>query len=285
MNDDIKKDTPEEFFNTPDKSNQGKADNKKDANKKNSNNQKEKKTDIDEAAETLDGDIARQRSVSIEIKQQIESLEKKLKDDLIDDKDKIKDEIKLTLNMEFEEGIKKEIKDTKMQIFTVMAMFFGIFAFISADLSLSRGIFSHYSNDIYIHPVLLIAGFILVQLIFFIFIYGIISHFFEIHETPSNILIEKKHKTLGFKVRKCCSHINKPIFIYCLIAVIIVLLVLLWREDSRIDKIEQCNQAIIKNHPKKNKFCKTEYELETEISTNKEINANKSIDIRINQNN
>ncbi|MDR2008537.1 MAG: hypothetical protein LBQ34_06160 [Alphaproteobacteria bacterium] len=110
---------------------------------------------------------------------------------------------------------KTDIENFRIQIFSIMALFFGIFAFISIDFNFTRSVFS-YSKDVqFVDPILLVIIFILLQFIFFIFIrYFLISPFL-----PKNINGEKPNRAIR-------SHNSRNIaMVLVVLAVIVILLI------------------------------------------------------------
>jgi hypothetical protein len=67
-----------------------------------------------------------------------------------------------------------EVKDLKTQIFSVMALFFGIFTFIAVDIGFTKGIFDYFPIP---NALSIIVLFIISQITFFTAIYFLLKRF------------------------------------------------------------------------------------------------------------
>ena len=178
----------------------------------------------------------------------IEELEKKLNDlsefvynlqDNLEGTNGTKDSINeiskeiTKINTKFE-----EMKDIKNQIFGVMALFFGIFAFISLDLGVTTGLLSYFETDNYILLSITIVALLCSQIIFFICIYHflLVPFLYKNQDAPKSLKIPY-------------------ISMFVIIILFLVPLIWLYKENSELKQNqkhidEQVKELISKSNPK-----------------------------------
>jgi hypothetical protein len=98
------------------------------------------------------------------------------------------------INEDFQEveNVKKtldDLKDIKTQIFSIMALFFGIFAFISLDFNITSSLLSYAETDEgvilnWLSLCLILSAIIICQFIFFFCIYNwLLKPFFNVKKS------------------------------------------------------------------------------------------------------
>jgi len=134
-----------------------------------------------------------------------------------------------------------EVKDLKTQIFSVMALFFGIFTFISIDLSFTKGIMDRVK---YFNNLEFIITFLFIQGLFFVAVYYFLLKPFLNTSNPST---------------QQSSKVKKIFIIIFLLLLVFLGIVCILNYNSICNYISQKNSIV--NNPNSNNTFKATEEL------------------------